>query len=223
MGTYLNPGNSGFAEILKTDYVDKTGLISLINSTIETKKKLTCISRPRRFGKSYAAQMLCAYYDKTCDSHALFADYAIAGEKSYGNYINQYDVIYWDMTGIKPYTGNYKNLVPFLIRSLTDEIAAQYPKVIVKEDLSATLVNTVENAGNKIVIIIDEWDAPIRENPGIQAECCATALLSDFRFGYLFELVSFVVDDVKDIYALRRLIDTKVYVEIFRVDLAEPA
>ena len=35
MGTYLNPGNSGFAEILKTDYVDKTGLISLINSTIE--------------------------------------------------------------------------------------------------------------------------------------------------------------------------------------------
>lgn len=170
MGTYLNPGNSGFAEILKTAYVDKTGLISLINSTIETKKKLTCISRPRRFGKSYAAQMLCAYYDKTCDSHALFADYAIAGEKSYGNYINQYDVIYWDMTGIKPYTGNYKNLVPFLIRSLTDEIAAQYPKVIVKEDLSATLVNTVENAGNKIVIIIDEWDAPIRENPGIQAE-----------------------------------------------------
>ena len=55
------------------------------------------------------------------------------------------------------------------------------------------------------------------------AQCCATALLSDFRFGHLFELVSFVVDDVKDIYALRRLIDTKVYVEIFRVDLAEPA
>ena len=55
MGTYLNPGNSGFAEILKSDYVDKTGLISIINSTIGTKKKLTCISRPRRFGKSYAA------------------------------------------------------------------------------------------------------------------------------------------------------------------------
>lgn len=47
MGTYLNPGNSGFSEILKSDYVDKTGLIRLINSTIGTKKKLTCISRPR--------------------------------------------------------------------------------------------------------------------------------------------------------------------------------
>ena len=27
VGTYLNPGNSGFAEMLKSDYVDKTGLI----------------------------------------------------------------------------------------------------------------------------------------------------------------------------------------------------
>ena len=58
MGTYLNPGNSGFTEILRTEYVDKTGLISLINCSIGTKKKLTCISRPRRLSKSYAALML---------------------------------------------------------------------------------------------------------------------------------------------------------------------
>ena len=48
MGTYLNLGNSGFEEIVKSDYVDKTGLIGLINRTIGTKQKLTCISRPRR-------------------------------------------------------------------------------------------------------------------------------------------------------------------------------
>ena len=65
MGTYLNPGNSGFTRITASGYVDKTGLISLINETINTTRCLTCISRPRRFGKSYAAQMLCAYYDKT--------------------------------------------------------------------------------------------------------------------------------------------------------------
>lgn len=170
MGTYLNPGNSGFARILGSDYVDKTGLIGLLNHTIGTTRNLTCISRPRRFGKSYAAQMLCAYYDKTCDSHALFSEYEIARDKSFGDHLNQYDVIYWDMAGIKPYTSSYKNLVPFLIRSLTEEIAAQYPTVTAKEDLSSTLVNAVENAGNKIVMIIDEWDAPIRENPGIQGE-----------------------------------------------------
>ena len=170
MGTYLNPGNSGFAEMLKSDYVDKTGLISMINGTIGTKKKLTCISRPRRFGKSYAAQMLCAYYDKTCDSHELFEKFYISKKTDYRKHLNHYDVIYWDMTGIKPYTDNFRTLVPFLMRSLTEEIKQQYSSVIVKEDLSSTLVDTVEKVANKFIIIIDEWDAPIRENPSIQTD-----------------------------------------------------
>ena len=63
MGTYLNPGNSGFARALRSRYVDKTGLIGVVNGTIDTAQNLTCVSRPRRFGKSYAAQMLCAYYE----------------------------------------------------------------------------------------------------------------------------------------------------------------
>ena len=78
MGTYLNPGNNGFSRIVKNNYVDKTGLIGIINKTIDTTDNLTCISRPRRFGKSYAAQMLCAYYDVTCDSHELFDIFKIA-------------------------------------------------------------------------------------------------------------------------------------------------
>ena len=83
MGNYLNPGNSGFEEIRRSIYVDKSGLIKLVNGTIGTKQKLTCISRPRRFGKSFAAQMLCAYYDKTCDSSVLFDDLAIAKDERY--------------------------------------------------------------------------------------------------------------------------------------------
>ena len=71
MGTYLNPGNEGFQKILQTEYVDKTGLITLINNTVGTMDMLTCISRPRRFGKSYAAKMLSAYYDCSCDSRGL--------------------------------------------------------------------------------------------------------------------------------------------------------
>uniref|UniRef100_UPI0025A1A5C1 AAA family ATPase n=1 Tax=Sporofaciens musculi TaxID=2681861 RepID=UPI0025A1A5C1 len=68
MGKYLNLGNDGFAAIRKGLYVDKSGLISFMNKTLGTKDKLTCVSRPRRFGKSYAAKMLCAYYDKSNDS-----------------------------------------------------------------------------------------------------------------------------------------------------------
>ena len=100
MGTYVNPGDSGFAEILRSDYVDKTGLISLINATIGTRKKLTCISRPRRFGKPYAAQMLCAQYDKTCDTHELFDGLKIHEDSSYETHINKYDVIYLDLSHI---------------------------------------------------------------------------------------------------------------------------
>ena len=61
MGIYLNPGNSGFSLVLNDEYIDKTGLIGLVNETINTPRRLSCISRPRRFGKSFAAQMLCAY------------------------------------------------------------------------------------------------------------------------------------------------------------------
>ena len=57
METYLNPGNSGFPGIVRDTYVDKTGLISCINQAIDTPQKLICVSRSRRFGKSFAAKM----------------------------------------------------------------------------------------------------------------------------------------------------------------------
>ena len=98
MGIYLNPGNSGFKTVRNSRYVDKSGLIRLINDTIGTKQKLSCVSRPRRFGKSCAAQMLCAYYDKMCDSSALFDDLEIARDKRYREHLNKYDVIYLDVT-----------------------------------------------------------------------------------------------------------------------------
>ena len=82
MGKYLNIGNDGFAAIRKGIYVDKTELISFINGTLGTTNKLTCVSRPRRFGKSFAAKMLCAYYDKSCDSHALFEGLKIVEDPS---------------------------------------------------------------------------------------------------------------------------------------------
>ena len=170
MGVYLNPGNSGFAEILESRYVDKTGLIGLINNSINTKSKLTCVSRPRRFGKSYAAQMLCAYYDRTCDSHDLFSGLKISIDKTYENHLNQYDVIYLDLTGIKPYTDNFKILISFITRNLKNEILESYPDVRLREDLPGMLVETVQYSGKKFIMIIDEWDAPIRENPEIQQE-----------------------------------------------------
>ena len=166
MGMYLNPGNEEFAQTIESDYVDKTGMIALINKTINKKHKLTCISRPRRFGKSYAAQMLCAYYDHTCDSHSLFDGYEISKDESYETHLNQYQVIYLDMTNILGKT-KPENLVQFIEHSIETEVLAVYPSVKKGTSFDQTLLNTVETTNTKFIVIIDEWDAPIRETPKI--------------------------------------------------------
>ena len=170
MGMYLNRGNKGF-EIIKADeYVDKTGLISLINDSIDTTRMLTCVSRPRRFGKSFAAKMLCAYYDKSCDSHELFDDLEISKTDDYEKYLNKYDVIYLDMADLKPYTNDFTELVPYINSVLNDEICKTYPVVEKTDILPDTMINAVEYTGNRFIMIIDEWDAPIRENSKVQQE-----------------------------------------------------
>lgn len=175
MGMYLNPGNSGFTGIRNDTYVDKSKMISLINDTIDTPRRLTCISRPRRFGKSFAAKMLCAYYDKTCDSSALFDDLKIASDEKtkeiYKKYLNKYDVIYLDMTNIMGEIGNAAGMVPYIRRRVTEELVSAYPGLQADdESFSATLVRAAELTGNKFIMIIDEWDAPIREMPESQKE-----------------------------------------------------
>ena len=172
MGNYLNPGNSGFTKIRNGIYVDKTGLIKLVNQSIDTPECLTCISRPRRFGKSFAAKMLCAYYDKTCDSSAIFHDLEIAKDEQYLKYLNKYDVIYLDMTGIIGATEK-TDLVSFIKRNVTQELVMAYSGLQVREAFFDTLGNAVTLAGSKFIMIIDEWDAPIREvknQPDVQRE-----------------------------------------------------
>ena len=92
MGIYINKGNGGFRRYANDDYVDKTELIAYVNSTISSASMLTCVSRPRRFGKSMAAQMLYAYYDKSCDSRELFSKYKISRDKSFEQHLNKYRV-----------------------------------------------------------------------------------------------------------------------------------
>ena len=65
MGIYLNQNNIMFSKDINSDiYVDKTLLIEQTNKYINTNSQYVCISRPRRFGKSMAANMLTAYYSR---------------------------------------------------------------------------------------------------------------------------------------------------------------
>ncbi|MCM1222180.1 MAG: ATP-binding protein [Lachnospiraceae bacterium] len=169
MGTYLNPGNKGFQEIQQSEYVDKTGLAALINNTIGTMGKLTCISRPRRFGKSYAAKMLCAYYDCSCDSHELFDDKEVAKTEGYLRHMNRYHVISLDITGFISEATRMDipiiNVPNMIADAVYRELTESWPELAGKS-LTDAMIDCVEKTGKEFVFIIDEWDALIREAKG---------------------------------------------------------
>ena len=94
MGSYLNPGNFSFRGSLRSKiYVDKSELIAKTNEVLYTEQKYICVSRPRRFGKSMAANMLAAYYDRSENTEELFQNLSISKDRSYKENLNQYDVI----------------------------------------------------------------------------------------------------------------------------------
>ncbi|MCM1175298.1 MAG: ATP-binding protein [Blautia sp.] len=163
MGMYLNLGNAGFTSIRKGLYVDKTGLISHINKTLGTVEKLTCVSRPRRFGKSFATKMLCAYYDKSCDSRALFEGLEIADDPSFEEYMNRYDVLYLDITWFISICGKGRNLIDFIQEQVIDELMGLYPFLGRITSLPLALSKISELTGSKFIVIVDEWDALFRE------------------------------------------------------------
>lgn len=143
-------------------------LIDNINQTLGTTKKLTCVSRPRRFGKSYAAKMLTAYYDCSCDSHKLFDDKRIASTKDYEKYMNQYHVIYLEITSFISQArreGNSLADVPkMIVQALSNELDALNMSTQPNKELKEKLTAVSESPdGRKFVFIIDEWDAVIRE------------------------------------------------------------
>lgn len=163
MSVYINKGNEGFQSIRNSEYVDKSGLIVIVNSTLFTRQRFSCVTRSRRFGKTMAAEMLQAYYDHSCDSRSLFADLEIARHPSFEEHLNKYPVIYVDMTRFTS-TEDGEGVVNELEKRLKSEMVATYPHVPLMEDddLMDFLLRVAGNTGERFVFIIDEWDAVCR-------------------------------------------------------------
>ena len=165
MGYFINTGNEGFRSARNGEYVDKSELIEVVNGTLNSERQFSCVSRARRFGKSMAAKMLNAYYDHSCDSRELFADLKIAQLPSFERNLNKYPVIYVDMTD---FVTRYRNaeIVGQIQRELIADIVKAYPQVHVDNDsdLLSVLGDIVNQAAStKFIMIIDEWDAILRE------------------------------------------------------------
>ncbi|MCM1180987.1 MAG: ATP-binding protein [Clostridium sp.] len=164
MGTYLNPGSDRFEETIHSEiYVDKTEMISYLNIILKTEKKYACVSRPRRFGKSIAANMLSAYYGKG-DSRQLFHNRKLAEGDSWDQYLNQFDVIKIVMTDFIKNKQEVEKSLHILTKRILDDLAEVYPDVKYdSEDLAYSMDRFYRKSGTPFVIIIDEWDAVFRE------------------------------------------------------------
>lgn len=165
MGTYINKGNGAFTDIRNDEYVDKSGLIAVINRTLNTERRFSCVTRCRRFGKSMAAKMLCAYYDQSCHSHELFQDLEISKDDTFEKHLNQYPVIAIDITSFTTQYRKNPDIVDLLQADIKMELAEIYSdvKISEKDDLMAALIKITASTKQKFILIMDEWDAILRE------------------------------------------------------------
>ena len=169
MGIYINKGNEGFRRIRNSEYVDKSGLIAIVNKTLFTRQCFSCVTRSRRFGKTMAAEMLLAYYDHSCDSRSLFADLEIAKHPSFEDHLNKFPVIYLDVTDFTT-RENLKtdDIVSTLQEKVMSEVLSTYPDIQREgdDDLMDVLVKVSLRYNERFIMIIDEWDAICREALG---------------------------------------------------------
>jgi len=172
MGLYLNPGNDAFAISVNDDiYIDKTGMIEVVNSRLGKRKRFLCVSRPRRFGKSMDAEMLSAYYDRNCESRELFETLEIAKKDSYLEHLNQYDVFFLNMQQFLSGAGSPDQLVTYVQQTLLEEVREQYKELVPEKETRlsnalATVYSKESHPNKGFVFIIDEWDCIFREARG---------------------------------------------------------
>lgn len=167
MGLYINIGNDGFRAARNGEYIDKSDLIEIVNSSLNSERQFMCVSRARRFGKSMAAKMLNAYYDHSCQSEALFQDLKIAKAPSFQQHLNQYPVLYVDMTNFITRYRNSCEIVQHIQADILAELKVAYPNVNldITDDLLSVLYAIVQQAEpSKFIMIVDEWDAILRES-----------------------------------------------------------
>ncbi|MBQ7563485.1 MAG: AAA family ATPase [Lachnospiraceae bacterium] len=172
MGVYLNPGKTAYEEAIHSKiFVDKTEMVRYLNSVVKTKQKYVSVSRPRRFGKTLAADMICAYYDRKAESRELFEKLKIAGNVSDNSglawdlYLGKFDVIRITMTRFLKEKADVLTALEVMQSLVIRDYKKAYPgaELFDEGDLIQTIDDIYSENDRQVVIVIDEWDAVFRE------------------------------------------------------------
>ena len=166
MGIYLNPGSAMFQKSLRSKiYVDKSGLLAVLNELVDTEQRYVCVSRPRRFGKSMAANMLAAYYGSSEDASALFASLEISQHPGYFDHLNQYDVLKINMQDFLSESQSIEDMLAHLTACLIRDLRNGFPQIDFcnAKSLVQVMREVFAQTGRSFIILIDEWDCLFRE------------------------------------------------------------
>ncbi|MBQ9590318.1 MAG: AAA family ATPase [Butyrivibrio sp.] len=166
MSIYVNPNVQAFEEAINSDiFVDKTEMLLDINEVVGTKQKYISVSRPRRFGKTMAADMICSYYGKSKKNRALFKERKLAqiNPEAWDKYLGKYNVIRLLMTDFVKKDVTVSDSIGLISKRILDELVELYPNTKYdKNDLFFSLEKFYLNNRTQFVIVIDEWDAVFR-------------------------------------------------------------
>ena len=166
MGIYLNPGSEKFEMSRRSRiYVDKSGIIEKLNSAFNTEDRFVCVSRPRRFGKSMAANMISAYYDRTVDGKKIFAGLKVLSDTNDNSNMNNCDLLFINMQTFLSQSRSMSELLDFLIDDVLHDLQEEYPDIELNVNrwISNAFDRVFVKTKRKFVIIIDEWDCIFRE------------------------------------------------------------
>ena len=163
MGLYVNPGNRNFESAIRSEiYVDKSLMLAELNKVIFTNDRFLAVSRPRRFGKTMAESMMAAYYSKGCDSAELFKGLKIAGDPSFQEHLNKYNVLHLDINSF--WSENGRKALSVMRKDVLEEFVKEFPDVTFPESSTIERCMRLAYERTKIpfVVIIDEYDVIFR-------------------------------------------------------------
>ena len=167
MGIYLNPSTREFEKAINSEiYVDKSMMIEYLNSVVNTEQQYVCVSRPRRFGKTTDAEMICAYYDREAESERLFHSLKYFEKESFSDFMGKFDVIHLNMIQFMK-EKEADQMVKTICRRVLKDFEVVFPWAVGlgENDLAYTMSLIHEREGRQFVIVIDEWDCIFRQYP----------------------------------------------------------
>lgn len=161
MGKYLNPQavTTQFQKTLNSKFfVDKSLLIADVIPFINTTNCYLCITRPRRFGKSIAAQMVSSFFGKL-PTKEIFKNLKISKSDSYLNHLNQHNVIFIDFSQDVQDSDDFQKYLDRKIQGLKKDLMDAFPDLNGSDCLLSELLSEcLEKHNERFIFVFDEWD-----------------------------------------------------------------